>query len=101
MFISGGENVYPAEVESVLFSHSEISEAAVIALPDPKWGEVGLAVACLKPGAMVTENELIRFLQASLARYKVPKSVVFVEELPKTGANKIDKQALIHKFTET
>jgi fatty-acyl-CoA synthase len=100
MFISGGENVYPAEIESVLYSHPEVSEAAVIALPDPKWGEVGLAVASLKPGALITENELVRFLQDNLARYKVPKSVVFVDELPKTGANKIDKQALINKFMD-
>lgn len=100
MFISGGENVYPAEIESVIYSHQAVSEAAVIAIPDPKWGEVGQAVVCLKSNALITEDEMIRYLQENLARYKVPKSVIFVDELPKTGANKIDKQALISKFMD-
>jgi len=94
MFISGGENVYPAEIESVLYSHPAVAEAAVIGIPDPKWGEVGRAIVALRPGASVTEEELLDFCRERLARYKVPKSIIFVDALPKTGAGKIDKERL-------
>jgi fatty-acyl-CoA synthase len=94
MIISGGENIYPAEVESVMYRHPAIKEAALIGMPDEKWGEVGRAVVVREPGHDLTEDQLIDFLRGSLARYKVPKSVVFVDELPKTGAGKIDKKLL-------
>ncbi len=96
MFISGGENVYPAEVESVLAAHESIVEAAVIGVPDPKWGEVGRAIVVLKPDHRANENEgeIIDFCRERLARYKAPKSVIFVDALPRTGANKIDKKLL-------
>lgn len=94
MYISGGENVYPAEVESVLHAHPAVAEAAVIGVPDPKWGEVGRAIVALKPGAQPAAEELTTFCRERLAGYKVPKSIVFVDELPKTGAGKVDKQRL-------
>ena len=74
MFISGGENVYPAEIEAVLYKHPAVHMCAVVGVPDPKWGEVGLACVVRKPGAVATEDELIAFLQERLARYKVPTS---------------------------
>jgi len=98
MIISGGENVYPAEVESVLADHPYVAEAALIGVPDEKWGEVGRAVVALKPGASVSDDELLDHCRSRLARYKVPKSVVFVELLPKTGAGKIDKQQLKEQY---
>jgi fatty-acyl-CoA synthase len=94
MFISGGENVYPAEIESVLHAHPGVAEAAVIAVPHETWGEVGRVVVVLKPGQQIGADELLEFVRQQLARYKVPKSVVFVDELPKTGANKVDKKLL-------
>ena len=94
MIISGGENIYPAEIESILHAHPAVAEAAVIGLPDPKWGEVGQAVVVLKPGQSVSQADLLTFCAARLARYKLPKTVRFVPTLPKTGANKIDKKQL-------
>jgi fatty-acyl-CoA synthase len=98
MIISGGENVYPAEVESVLHAHPAVAEAALIGVPDPKWGEVGRAIVALRPGAQVTAEELLAFCRERLAGYKVPKSVVFVDALPKTGAGKVDKQRLKEEY---
>ncbi len=100
MFISGGENVYPAEIESVLHSHPAVAEAAVIAVPHQLWGEVGWAFVVRKPESMLTGEELLAFTRTQLADYKIPKSVVFLEELPKTGANKIDKRALRQQHSE-
>ncbi len=98
MFISGGENVYPAEIESVLHAHPAVAEAAVIGVPDPKWGEVGRAIIALRPGFSVTEEELIAFCRERLAGYKVPKSIIFVDSLPKTGAGKVDKERLRKEY---
>jgi fatty-acyl-CoA synthase len=94
MFISGGENVYPAEIETALYRHPAVHMCAVVGVPDEKWGEVGKAYVVLKPGATATEEELISFLQKHLARYKVPKSVEFLSELPISGAGKILKREL-------
>lgn len=94
MYISGGENVYPAEVENVLFYHPAIAEAAVIGVPDPRWGEVGKAVIVLEAGAVLTEAEIITHCQENLARYKVPKSIVFVDALPRNAAGKVLKTQL-------
>jgi fatty-acyl-CoA synthase len=94
MFISGGENVYPAEIESVLHAHSAVAEATVIAVHHETWGEVGRAVVVLKPDQQIDEATLLEFVRQQLARYKVPKSAVFVDQLPKTGANKVDKKLL-------
>jgi len=98
MFISGGENVYPAEVENLLFAHPAIAEAAVIGVPDAKWGEVGRAVIVVKPGQTLTEPEVIEFCQGKLARYKIPRSVVFVEVLPRNAASKVLKTDLRKQF---
>jgi fatty-acyl-CoA synthase len=98
MFISGGENVYPAEIESVLHACPAVVEAAVIAVPHETWGEVGRVVVVLKRGQQISEDALLDFVRQQLARYKVPKSVVFVDELPKTGANKVDKKLLAETY---
>jgi fatty-acyl-CoA synthase len=98
MFISGGENVYPVEIENVLYEHPAVHMVAVIGVPDEKWGEVGQACVVLKPGADVTEEELIDFVRDHLARYKVPKSVEFMEELPLSSMGKILKRELREQF---
>lgn len=98
MYISGGENVYPAEVESVIHGHESVAEAAMFGVPNEKWGEVGRAVVALKPGEELTSDELIDYLRERIAHYKVPHSVVFVEELPKTAAGKISKKVLKENF---
>ena len=94
MFISGGENVYPAEVENVIYQHPSVSEVAVIGVPHPKWQEVGRAVVVIKAGQELTEQEVIDFCQDKLARYKIPKSVVFIDALPRTAAGKVLKREL-------
>lgn len=98
MIISGGENVYPAEVESVMHDHPAVASAALIGVPHEKWGEVGLAVVVVAEGQTLTAEGLIDYLRERLARYKVPKTVVFTDALPQTGAGKIDKKALIEKY---
>jgi fatty-acyl-CoA synthase len=99
MFISGGENVYPVEIEAVLYKHPCVHQCAVIGIPDPKWGEAGLACVVLKPDAMVSEDELIDFLRQRLAGFKLPKQVVFMDALPISGAGKILKRELKEQFT--
>ncbi len=94
MFISGGENVYPAEIEKVLYQHPAVHMCAVIGLPDPKWGEIGKACVVLKPNQSTTEEELLKFMAERLAKYKVPKSVTFMDALPISAAGKILKREL-------
>lgn len=94
MFISGGENVYPAEIEQALYGHPSVSMCAVIGVPDAKWGEVGLACVTLKSGASTGEVELLAFLRERLAPYKVPKSIRFFDTLPMSAAGKILKREL-------
>lgn len=89
MIISGGENVYPTEVESVLLDHPAVSEAAVVGIAHEHWGETVQAVVALEPGQVVTAEDLIAFSRAGLADFKVPRSVRFVEELPKSSTGKI------------
>lgn len=91
MVISGGENVYPAEVENVLYGHPAVSEAAVIGLPDEKWGEAVTAVVTLHPGASLTLEEVREFATQSLARYKLPTKLFVVEELPRNPTGKVLK----------
>jgi fatty-acyl-CoA synthase len=100
MFISGGENVYPAEVENVIYQHPAVAEVAVIGVTHPKWQEVGMAVIVIKAGNTLTGEEIIDFCQGKLARYKIPKSVVFTTELPRTAAGKVLKGELRKKFGE-
>jgi fatty-acyl-CoA synthase len=94
MFISGGENVYPAEVENVLYQHPAVAEVAVIGVPHPKWQEVGRALIVLKKGHSLSEEEVIDHCQEKLARYKIPKSVLFVKVLPRNAAGKVLKREL-------
>jgi len=101
MFISGGENVFPAEVENALYHHPDVSECAVLGVPDARWGEVGLAVVVARPGAALDPDELRGFLRRRLARYKVPKHVQVTARLPKSGAGKILKEELRQAFTGT
>ncbi len=94
MIISGGENIYSAEVENVLYMHPAISEAVVIGVPHEKWVETVKAVVVLKPGVQATEEEIIEFCKKNLASYKKPTSVEFVTELPKTPSGKVLKWRL-------
>ena len=94
MFISGGENVYPAEVENVIYQHPAVAEVAVIGVPHPKWQEVGQALVVLKEGHAVGDQEIIEFCQGKLAKFKIPTSVIFVETLPRTAAGKVLKREL-------
>lgn len=94
MFISGGENVYPAEIERILYRHDAIKDCAVIGVPDAQWGEVGKVYVVLKQGEVATEVELRDFLYERLARFKVPRSVVLVDELPLTDMGKVSKETL-------
>ncbi len=98
MIKSGGENIYPAEVEDLMHDHPNIAEAALIPVPDPKWGEVSRAIVVLKPGAGMTEADLIEWLRERMAHYKVPKSMVFVDEFPKRAASKVNTQELIEQY---
>jgi fatty-acyl-CoA synthase len=100
MYISGGENVYPAEVESVIYHHPAVAEVAVIGVPDPKWQEVGKAILVVKSGHSLSEQEVIDFCQGKLARFKIPKSVAFVDELPRTAAGKVLKRELRQEYGE-
>jgi fatty-acyl-CoA synthase len=94
MFISGGENVYPAEVESVMLGFEGVGEAALVGVPDEKWGEVGKAYLVLRPGTDFSEEAFRSFLAERLAKFKLPRFVEVLEELPKTAIGKIDKKQL-------
>jgi fatty-acyl-CoA synthase len=92
MYISGGENVYPAEVESVLHDHPSVADVAVVGAPDERWGEVGVAFVVLSAGAR--EDELLEHCRSRLAGFKVPKRVRFVDALPMSAMNKVLKDEL-------
>lgn len=95
MYISGGENVYPAEIENVLARHPAVLESAIIGVPDEKWGEVGHAFVMLRSNALaINAAEVIQFCRANLAGYKTPRHVTFVDEFPRTAAGKIRKHLL-------
>lgn len=94
MYISGAENVYPAEIEYLLRQHPAVDSVAIIGVPDLKWGEVGKAFVVIKKDASVTEAQLADYCLSNLARYKVPKYFVFLEEMPKNDAGKIDRKKL-------
>jgi fatty-acyl-CoA synthase/long-chain acyl-CoA synthetase len=98
MIISGGVNIYPAEVEAVLHSHAAVRDAAVIGVPDDEWGESVKAVVELRPGFAATEEELIEFCVARLAGYKKPRSVDFVRELPRDAAGKLLKRQIRDRY---
>jgi acyl-CoA synthetase (AMP-forming)/AMP-acid ligase II len=98
MICSGGENVYPREVEETLYQHPAVHEAAVIGLPDAYWVEKVHAVVALKEGKTATEQEIVDFCKSRLARYKAPKSVEFVTALPKNAGGKVLKRELRDKY---
>jgi acyl-CoA synthetase (AMP-forming)/AMP-acid ligase II len=94
MIISGGENIYPAEVEAALRQHPAVFESAVVGLPDEKWGERVVAFVQLRPGATVQAEALIAFAAQNIARFKCPKIVRFVEAFPRTPLGKIQRAIL-------
>ena len=94
MYISGGENVYPAEVENVLYQLPQIAEAAIIGIPDEKWGEVGLAFISLKPNENLSDEDIINHCLKNLAKFKIPKTVEFIEALPRNATGKVLKRTL-------
>ncbi len=98
MYISGGENVYPAEVENVLHQLAAIAEAAVIGIADAQWGEVGMAIVAVKPGHTLTEAEIQAHCEANLARFKRPSVIRFVDALPRNATGKIHKPTLRKNF---
>lgn len=89
MFISGGENVFPPEIESALYDIEAVRECCVIGVPDEKWGEVGKAVVSVKPGMTLTKADILSALNGKLARYKIPKYITFVDDVPKNNVGKI------------
>ncbi|MCE2392693.1 MAG: long-chain-fatty-acid--CoA ligase [Proteobacteria bacterium] len=94
MIVSGGENIYPREVENVLFDHPAVADAAVIGVPSERWGETVKAVVVLAPGAGASEDDLIEFCRGRIAGYKRPRSVDFVAELPRNASGKVLKREL-------
>jgi acyl-CoA synthetase (AMP-forming)/AMP-acid ligase II len=100
MILTGGENVYSTEVENILYTHPAILECAVIGVPDPKWGEAVKAIVVLKEGQRATGQEIIQYCKHRIAHYKAPKSIDFIDVLPKTGSGKIHKKGLRDKYWE-
>jgi fatty-acyl-CoA synthase len=98
LIISGGENISSIEVEGLLYKHPAVLEAAVVAAPDERWGEVPYAIVVLKPGAQASESELVDFCREHLAHYKCPKRVDFIEALPRTATGKIQKNLLREQY---
>jgi acyl-CoA synthetase (AMP-forming)/AMP-acid ligase II len=100
MIVSGGENIYPAEVESAIFGHEAVADVAVIGVPDERWGEAVKAVVVLKPGADADPDDIIGFARERIAGYKLPKSVDFIDELPRNPSGKILKRELRKPYWE-
>ena len=94
MIISGGENIYPKEIENTLVQHPAVLEVACFGIPDPRWGETVAAAVVLRPDRIASAAELIAFCAARVAGYKKPKRVEFVPELPKNAAGKVLKRVL-------
>jgi long-chain acyl-CoA synthetase len=102
MIVTGGENVYSGEVETVIYAHPAVREAAIFGIPDPKWGELVMACVVLKPGAILSADDLIAYCRRSLANYKVPRRIEFLDtELPKSGTGKILKRILRERFLKS
>ena len=95
MYISGGENVYPAEVEAYIVKNDNVKEVSVIGVPDKRWGEVGHAFVVLNSDDKTNENDILKFCKGNLAKYKVPKYVSFLNELPRNEAGKINRIELL------
>jgi acyl-CoA synthetase (AMP-forming)/AMP-acid ligase II len=100
MIVSGGENVYPAEIEQVLYEHPAIADVAVIGIPDDTWGEAVHAIVQLKPGAEATAEDIIAFCRDRLAGYKRPRSVEFIDQIPRNASMKVLKKDLRAPYWE-
>ena len=100
MIVSGGENIYPAEVENALFGHPAVADVAVIGVPDDRWGEAVKAVIVLKPGQKAAADELIGFARTRIAGFKCPKTIDFIAELPRNPSGKVLKRELRKPFWE-
>ena len=100
MYISGGENVYPAEIENVLYQLPEVAEAAIIGVPNDRWGEVGLALIALKPGATLDRATVVAHCVERLAKFKVPNDITIVEALPRNATGKVLKRELRTQFVD-
>ena len=98
MIISGGENIYPAEVEDYLLQNPKIADVGVIGYAHEKWGEAVKAIIVVKPGETLTEEELIAWCQGKIGRFKIPKAVVFTDSIPRTPTGKILKRVLREQF---
>jgi fatty-acyl-CoA synthase len=98
IIVSGGENISSLEVEKALAAHPNVYEAAVIPVPDDKWGEVPKGLVVMKPGSQLSELELLEFCRSRLAHFKCPRSIEFVDALPKTATGKILKKNLRKKY---
>ena len=98
MIISGGENVYPAEVENAIYGHPAVAEVAVIGVPSEKWGEEVKAVVALKPGQAANEADIIAWARERIAAFKAPKSVEFIDALPRNASGKILRRTLREPF---
>ena len=94
MIISGGENIYPAEVENAIYSHEDIADVAVIGVPNDKWGEAVMAYVVLKDGRKLSAEDVIEYARSKIARYKCPKTVEFIEALPRNASGKILRKDL-------
>ena len=100
MIISGGENIYSVEVERVIAEHPAVMDVAVIGTPDDRWGEAVMAVVVLRPGIQASEQDIVSWCRERLATYKCPKTVYFIEELPRNPTGKILKPELRKPFWE-
>src|SRR5690625_538250 len=98
MIISGGENIYPAQIEQELAQLEAIASVAVFGISDEKWGEVPRAAVVVREGHDLTEQDVLSYLDGKLARYKIPKSVVFVDEMPRTASGKVRKPQLRERY---
>jgi fatty-acyl-CoA synthase len=98
MIISGGENIYPAEIEDLLLAHPDVVECAVIGVPDATWGEVPRAVVVPREGVPLDPDEVLASLSGRLAKYKIPKSLVLADELPRTASGKLLKSRVRERY---
>jgi fatty-acyl-CoA synthase/long-chain acyl-CoA synthetase len=98
MIISGGVNIYPAEIEAALEAHADINDVAVFGIPDDEWGEAVHAIVVVRTGAVLSKAQITAFARQSLAGYKVPRSISFMDDIPRTGSGKILKRDLRKPF---
>jgi len=98
MYISGGENVYPVQVEKVIYGHPAVAQAAIIGVPDERWGETGCAYVVLNANKSLTAEELKAYCREYLAAYQCPKHIVFKDDLPVGDSNKIQKRDLEDEY---